>query len=104
MTTPRWGSLSFAEQIQFFLGKTDMPTQTWRDLWQSDHDWAFVVSGAMKADLISDLRMAVQKGIDQGTTLAEFRRDFESIVKQHGWTGWTGEGTTAGRAWRTRVI
>lgn len=58
----------------------------------------------MKADLIDDLRMAVQKGIDQGTTLEEFRRDFEAIVAHHGWTGWTGEGTAAGRAWRTRVI
>jgi len=25
-------------------------------------------------------------------------------VQKHGWTGWTGEGTRAGEAWRTRVI
>ena len=104
MAEPQWGSLQFREQIQFFLGKLDLPTATWRDIWQDAHDRAFVVAGAMKADLISDLRMAVQKGIDQGTTLEEFRRDFEAIVKAHGWTGWTGEGTKAGRAWRTRVI
>ena len=104
MADARYGSLAFAEQIQFFLGKLSLPTATWRDIWQSAHDRAFVVAGAMKADLIDDLRMAVQKGIDQGTTLDEFRRDFEAIVAHHGWTGWTGEGTKAGRAWRTRVI
>lgn len=104
MAEVRYGSLQFREQIEFFLGKLDLRTATWRDIWQDAHDRAFVVAGAMKADLISDLRMAVQKGIDQGTTLEEFRRDFEAIVKHHGWTGWTGEGTKAGRAWRTKVI
>jgi SPP1 gp7 family putative phage head morphogenesis protein len=104
MPDPAYGSLQFREQIQFFLGKLSLPTATWRDIWQSAHDRAFVVAGAMKADLIDDLRMAVQKGIDQGTTLEAFRRDFEAIVAHHGWTGWTGESTKAGRAWRTRVI
>ena len=104
MSEPAWGSLAFREQIAFFLQKTNLPTATWRDIWQAAHDRAFVVAGAMQADLLNDLRMAVQKGIDQGTTLAEFRKDFEVIVAHHGWTGWTGEDTAAGRAWRTRVI
>jgi len=104
MAEPAWGSLPFAEQIEFFRGKLDLPTATWRDIWQEQHDRAFVVAGAMQADLLADLREAVTKGIEAGTTLAEFRDDFEAIVARRGWTGWTGEGTAAGRAWRTRVI
>ncbi len=94
----------FAEQVAFFRQKLNLPTERWDDLHQAAHDRAFVVAQAMKADLLVDLRAAVDKAIAQGTTLETFRRDFREIVKTHGWTGWTGEGTEGGEAWRTRVI
>lgn len=96
--------LSFQEQIRFFRNKLNLPTEAWDDIWQAAHDRAFVVAGAMKADLLQDLREAVTKAIEKGTTLETFRRDFRSIVAKHGWTGWTGEGSKGGEAWRTRVI
>ena len=99
-----YGSLSFAEQIAFFRQKVNLGTQRWDDILGAAHDRSFVVAGAAKADLLADLRAAVTKAIAQGTTLAEFRKDFEALVARHGWTGWTGEGTAAGRAWRTRII
>ena len=99
-----WGSLPFAEQIAFFKDKLDLPTQTWQDLLGSAHDRAFVVAGAMRADLLADLHAAVLKGIERGTSLDEFRRDFDAIVSKRGWTGWTGEDTPGGRAWRQEII
>ncbi len=96
----------FAAQVAAFrirLGNL-VPTATWTDLIHAQHDRAFVVAGAMKADLLADLGAAVQKSIENGTSLQEFRRDFRRIVEKHGWHGWTGEGTKAGEAWRTRVI
>lgn len=79
-------------------------TAVWTDLWQAEHDRAFMVAGAMKADLLADLAEAVQKAIEQGTGIEAFRRDFRAIVEQRGWHGWTGEGTKRGEAWRTKVI
>ena len=99
-----YGSLPFAEAIEFFRHKLNLPTQRWDDLLGAAHDRAFVVAGAMQADLLSDLREAVDQAIAQGTTLETFRKDFKKIVAERGWTGWTGEGTKAGEAWRTRVI
>ncbi|MBA3997064.1 MAG: hypothetical protein C0466_07825 [Candidatus Accumulibacter sp.] len=96
--------LPFAEQQRFFRDKINLPTERWDDIWQAAHDRAFVVAGAMKADLLNDLRQAVEKAIERGTTLETFRKDFREIVARHGWTGWTGEGTKGGEAWRTRVI
>jgi len=96
----------FAEQIAAFrlrLGN-QLPTSKWDDLWKAQHDRAFVVAGAAKADLLADLAGAVQKAIEQGTTLDEFRRDFRRIVEERGWHGWTGEGSAKGEAWRTKVI
>ena len=43
-------------------------------------------------------REAVDKAIADGTTLEEFRRDFDRIVARYGWD------YNGGRDWRTRVI
>lgn len=96
----------FAEQVAFFrakLGKL-VPTQFWTDLEKAAHDTGFMVAGAAKADLLQDLATAVDKAIAEGTSIEAFRKDFFDIVARHGWTNYTGSGTAAGRAWRTRVI
>lgn len=99
-----YGSLPFAEALEFFRQKLNLPTAKWDDLLGAAHDRAFVVAGATMADLLADLRAAVDKAISQGTTYQTFKKDFEKIVAERGWTGWTGEGSKGGRAWRARVI
>lgn len=90
--------LPFAEQIEFFRSKLNLPTESWTDIWQSEHDRAFVVAGAMRDELLSDLRGAVDRSIAEGATIETFRREFDSIVEKRGWS-YRGE-----RNWRTRVI
>jgi hypothetical protein len=94
----------FNNQVEFFLDKLNLPTSRWDDVRQAAHDRAFVVAGASSADLVEDLRSAVQKAIAQGRSLEEFRKDFNAAVLKNGWTGWTGEGSAAGQAWRTKII
>ena len=79
-------------------------TVAWDDLTKAQHDRAFMVAGALKADLLADLAAAVDRSIVDGTGLENFRKDFRAIVDKHGWHGWTGEGTAKGEAWRTKVI
>lgn len=92
------GSLPFQEQIDFFRGKTSLPTRAWADVYKEEHDWAFVVAGASKRDLLTDLRGSVEKAIAGGGTLEQFRKDFDQVVAKHGWQ------YNGGRGWRTRVI
>ena len=94
----------FQAQIDYLKNKLRLPTHKWDDIMRSAHDRAFVVAGAAKADLLADLHQVVIKATTDGTGLAVFQKDFKAIVAKHGWTGWTGEGTKAGEAWRTRVI
>lgn len=94
----------FFEQLQFFKNKLNLPSERWDDIERSAHDRAFIVASAQKADLLNDLNGAVAKAIEQGTGYDQFHKDFMGIVKKHGWTGWTGEGTKAGEAWRSKVI
>ena len=96
----------FAQQVAAFRIRLVQlqGTANWKDVWQSEHDRAFMVAGAMKAELLADFAVAIDKAITKGTTLEEFRRDFAKAVEDHNWHGWTGEETEKGRAWRTRVI
>lgn len=75
-----------------------IPIERWTDLQKNVHDRAFVVAGAMKADLLNDFAEAVSKSIEQGQSLDAFRKDFDNIVDK---TGWNYRGS---RNWRSRVI
>ncbi|NYT80887.1 hypothetical protein H0A70_05185 [Alcaligenaceae bacterium] len=94
----------FAEQSEFFRRKVALPSERWDDLLRDQHDAGFIVAGAMKADLVADLKEAIQKSIDEGKSIQWFRGEFDRIVAQRGWTGWTGSESVDGTAWRTRVI
>jgi uncharacterized protein with gpF-like domain len=91
-------SLPFDVAIAYFRAKIRMPSATWSQIWQEMHTRAFTVAGAMKDDLLADLQKAVDKAISEGTTLDEFRKDFDKIILK---SGWQYKGT---RAWRTAVI
>ncbi|UEQ03224.1 phage head morphogenesis protein [Halomonas profundus] len=94
----------FPEQVTFFRNKLNLPTTRSGQITRDQNDAAFVVAGATKADLLADLRGAVDDAISNGQSLGEFRSQFNEIVSKRGWTGWTGEDSRAGRAWRTRLI
>lgn len=94
----------FAEQRDFFRAKLNLPSARWDDIQKSAHDRGFIVAGAQSADLVQDFRNAVGKAIAEGKSLGWFQSQFDAIVQKHGWSGWTGEGSQAGRDWRSRVI
>lgn len=96
--------LPFKEQVAFFAQKVRLPTQSYKDLTAIQHDKAFVVAGAMKADLLQDLYEAVQKAINDGESIGQFRKRFDDIVTKRGWTNWTDSDTAEGKAWRTQII
>jgi hypothetical protein len=93
----------FAEQLDFFRKKINLPSERWDDINKSAHDRAFMVAGANKADLLDDLRKTIDQCIAEGKSLGWYQKNFDQIVKKHGWIGWTGEGSKAGRDWRTTI-
>jgi hypothetical protein len=98
MVNVAYGSLPFKEQIEFFKRKANVPTNSYVDIYNNEHDYAFVVAGANRNALLNDFRAAIDKAISQGTTLDEFRKDFAEIVERHGWS------YNGGFNWRTRII
>ncbi|WFU58148.1 hypothetical protein QA639_11880 [Bradyrhizobium pachyrhizi] len=86
------------EAIRFIRDKLDVPTSSWTDLWQQQHSVAFTVAGATSKDLVRDFHDAVNKAIEDGTTLEEFQKDFDDIVEKYGWS------YNGSRGWRSSVI
>lgn len=96
--TAEYGNLPFDEAEQFFREKINIPTKRWDDLKRGEHARGFMIAGAQRDDMLCDFRTAIGKAIEQGTTLEEFRKDFDGIVGRYGWS------YNGGRGWRTRVI
>ncbi|WP_133182320.1 PBECR2 nuclease fold domain-containing protein [Shewanella decolorationis] len=96
--TAQYGGVQFQQAIDFFRQKLNMPTQAWDDLWGGMHSRAFVVAGAQKAELLTDLRQSVDKAISEGMSLNEFKKQFKTIVAKHGWDH------TGNADWRAQII
>ena len=91
-------ALAFKEAQDFLRAKVNLPTKTWRDIQDGMHVSSFVIAGAQQDDLLSDIRASLQQALDDGTTIADFRKDFRKTVQAHGWNYKGKEG------WRTGVI
>jgi len=91
-------NLPFDEAIAFLRQKVSTPTESWRDVWDGAHSKMFMVAGANSKAIVDDFKDSIAKALEQGTTLEDFRKDFDGIVKTHGWS-YKGE-----RGWRTRTI
>lgn len=84
--------LPMAEAQAFWRDKVQMGPGAFSKLSAEAKVKAFAVSGIAKGDELATVFTAMQKAIDQGTTLAEFKKDCAEIFERRGWTG--------KRAWR----
>lgn len=91
-------SLPFEEAIDFFRKKARVPTEHWTDIWRTAHSHAFMVAGAASDALLEDFQEALKRALKDGTTLATFRQDFDTIVEKHGWIH------NGGPSWRSGII
>lgn len=85
--------LSFAiglppeEAIAYFKSKGFAFTWDWHEMWQEAHTRAFTVAKAMRMDVLQDIRGAVQKALDEGTTFAQFKKELTPLLQEKGWWG-----------------
>lgn len=94
----QYGPQNFSEAITFFREKVNVTSERWADVWRTQHNNAFMIAGAMKQDLLSDMRSIVDSAIAEGKSLSWFKREFKHLVKKHGWDH------TGNAAWRANII
>lgn len=77
--------------------KVPVETERWNDLLGPMHATSFTVAGA-PLDVVKDIQAALIRAQQSGSTLTQFRKDFDAIVERSGWS-YRGK-----RGWRTELI
>ena len=90
--------LPFDEAIEYLRQKVNVTSTGWTDVSGKANAKSFTVAGANVEALIEDFRREVAKALETGSTLQEFREQFDEIVRKHGWDHVGKPG------WRSRVI
>ncbi|MCQ8881442.1 hypothetical protein NQS96_06435 [Pseudoalteromonas shioyasakiensis] len=99
LSAPQYGDLvKFKEAISHFQDKIKLTSESYKDLQGLIHAKAITVAGAKEIEILNELYIAVDKAISDGEAISDFRKLFDKIVDDHGWS-YKGK-----RGWRTQVI
>ncbi len=81
-----YGNLPFNEAIKFFQDKgLAISPDSWRDVWQQAHARSFTVARLTAMDVLEDVRAEVQKALDDGISLGQFKKDLRKNLETKGW-------------------
>lgn len=75
------------EASAFLRAKGLAPSFRWQDVEPEEHAVGFAVAGVAELDILADVRGAVQRSLDGGTTIEAFRRDLRETLEAKGWWG-----------------
>lgn len=90
--------VQFKGAIDYLKGKLPEGTVAWDDLAGPVHSKVLAIAGATNTDLVRDLGNSLISSLEKGTTITQFRKDFDAAVQKYGWS-YKGK-----RGWRTSVI
>lgn len=71
----------------FLRDKEDRLSFSFRDVEPEEHAVAFTVAKVGQLDVLRTIREDVQRAIDEGRTLDQFRKDLEPKLRDKGWWG-----------------
>jgi len=77
--------LSPALAIKYFKNKNNKFTWDWYEMWQDAHKKSFTVAKVMREDVLKDIRTALQKSLENGTTFQEFQKELKPTLQKKGW-------------------
>lgn len=75
------------QALDYIKQKKLHPAFSYKDVWNEEHATAFTVAKAMQLDVLSDIKTAIEKAIENGTTFEHFKKDLKPTLMQKGWWG-----------------
>ncbi|OLF53793.1 phage minor head protein [Pseudomonas chlororaphis] len=73
--------------VAYLKSKGYAITWSWQDMLDQAHDQSFTVAKAMRLDLLSDIRAALETALQEGQTLKQFIADLQPVLESQGWWG-----------------
>lgn len=80
-------NLTPSQALDYFSNKGLKPTFSYLDMIGQEHDYAFTVAGMMDADLLHDVRKAVDDALASGQSMREFEKGLTPLLQKKGWWG-----------------
>ena len=75
------------QALDYIKNKKLKPAFSYKDVWNEEHAAAFTVAKAMQLDVLSDIKNAVEKAIENGMTFEQFKKELKLTLMQKGWWG-----------------
>lgn len=73
--------------VAYLKSKGYAITWNWQEMLDQAHDQAFTVAKAMRLDLLSDIRGALETALQDGQTLKQFITALQPTLESQGWWG-----------------
>lgn len=73
--------------VAYLKSKGYAITWNWQEMLDQAHDQSFTVAKAMRLDLLSDIRGALETALQEGQTLKQFIADIQPVLESQGWWG-----------------
>ena len=73
--------------VAYLKSKGYVISWNWQDSLDQAHDQAFTVAKAMRLDLLSDIRSALENALQGGQTLKQFTAALQPTLEAQGWWG-----------------
>lgn len=71
--------------VAYLKSKGYAITWNWQEMLDQAHDQAFTVAKAMRLDVLSDIRAALETALQDGQTLQQFIKDLQPTLESQGW-------------------
>ncbi|KJU85710.1 phage head morphogenesis, SPP1 gp7 family domain protein [Candidatus Magnetobacterium bavaricum] len=88
--------LSPNEAVEYFKKKGYTITRTWKDLESAQHARTFTVAGVLKIEILKTIREMLDKALQEGITLEQFKKELEPKLRDAGWWDTTEDGKVQG--------
>ena len=75
------------EASRYLRTKGLAPSFRWDDVEPEEHAVAFAVAGVAELDVLEDVRGVVQRALDEGQTVEQFRAGLKEALEAKGWWG-----------------
>ena len=75
------------EALDYIKNKNLKVGFSYKDVWNEEHATAFTVAKAMQIDVLSDMKKAVEKAIEDGQSFETFKKNIKPTLQQKGWWG-----------------
>lgn len=75
------------EALDWFRAKGFATGFDYRDVWKQEHAQAFTVAKAMRMDVLTSIREALDEALENGQTFQQFKKELTPTLQKLGWWG-----------------